>query len=342
MNQYAPSPGLPALKQAIAAHWRRVGWGDVDPVSEITITSGATEALCATFLGLINPGDEVILFEPAYDAYAPDVIMAGGTPRFVRLHPPAASGEHSNDWWFEPADLVAAFGPRTKAVVINTPHNPTGKVFTRPELELVARLCQEHDVLAIADEVYDQLVFDGAVHVPLATLPGMWERTLTINSTGKTFSVTGWKIGYAVGPANLNHALRQAHQWTTFATATPFQQAASVALTQAPERGYYDELRAEYLERRDLLAEVLHEAGLPTLPNRGSYFLMADITGAGFATDVDFCRWLTAEVGVAAIPPSAFYQNPAEAPLLARFCFAKSLDTIRAASERLQRVPRQR
>jgi aspartate/methionine/tyrosine aminotransferase len=371
MNQYAPSPGLPALRQSIADHWARAGWrGGVDPASEVTITSGATEALCAAILGLIDPGDEVILFEPAYDAYGPDVIMAGGVPRYVRLHPPlnaegkmrnaelgmqnaesnaeagaqiiqhsAFSIQHS-DWWFRPEDLAAAFTERTRAIVVNTPHNPTGKVFTRAELELIARLCREHDAIAIADEVYDQLVFDGAEHVPLATLDGMWERTLTINSTGKTFSVTGWKVGYAVGPANLNHALRQAHQWTTFATATPFQQAAAVALRGAPALGYYDELRREYLERRDTLAQVLHGAGLPTLPARGSYFLMADIGATGFGDDAAFCRWLTAEVGVAAIPPSVFYGDAAasrgELPLLARFCFAKGLDTIRAAGERLR------
>jgi aspartate/methionine/tyrosine aminotransferase len=420
LNQYAPSPGLPVLRQSIADHWARAGWrGGVDPASEVTVTSGATEALCAAILGLIDPGDEVILFEPAYDAYGPDVIMAGGVPRYVRLYPPASgergagsvelplsgergagsvelplsgergagsveqqqsrergagseeqSGERgagsragsaeqpgldiaalsaprsslsvprSQDWWFRPEDLAAAFTERTRAIIVNTPHNPTGKVFTRAELELIARLCREHDAIAIADEVYDQLVFDGAEHVQLATLDGMWERTLTINSTGKTFSVTGWKVGYAVGPANLNHSLRQAHQWTTFATATPFQQAAAVALREAPALGYYDELRREYLERRDLLAQVLHEAGLPTLPARGSYFLMADIGATGFGDDAAFCRWLTAEVGVAAIPPSVFYGDAAagrgELPLLARFCFAKGLDTIRAAGERLR------
>ena len=337
MNQYAPSPGLPSLRAAIAEHWARTGWRQgVDPASEVTITSGATEALCATILALIDPGDEVVLFEPAYDAYAPDVILAGGVPRYVRLFPPAAGGERAGDWWFHPDDLAAAFTGRTKAIVLNTPHNPTGKVFTRPELEFIAALCQQHDVIAIADEVYDQLVFDGAEHVPLATLDGMWQRTLTINSTGKTFSVTGWKVGYTVGPAYLNHAVRQAHQWTTFATATPFQQAAAVALTQAPERGYYDELRREYAERRDLLVRVLHEAGLPTLPAHGSYFLMADISATGFGDDKDFCRWLTSEVGVAAIPPSVFYGTQEDAPMLARFCFAKGLDTIRAAGERLR------
>lgn len=353
MNQYAPSPGLPALREAIAAHWARAGWrAGVSPAGEVTVTSGATEALCATILGLVDPGDEVVIFEPAYDAYGPDVIMAGGVSRYVRLHPPlngergtgigeqpvprsSLHASRSADWWFDPDDLAAAFTERTKAVIVNTPHNPTGKVFTRAELELIAQLCRQHDVIAIADEVYDQLVFDGAEHVPIATLPGMWERTLTINSTGKTFSVTGWKVGYTVGPAHLNHAVRQAHQWTTFATATPFQQAAAVALNLAPERGYYQELRREYAERRDLLVEVLRRAGLPTLPARGSYFLMADIGATGFASDGDFCRWLTAEVGVAAIPPSVFYGEQRNTPLLARFCFAKGLDTIRAAGERL-------
>jgi aspartate/methionine/tyrosine aminotransferase len=357
LNQYAPASGLPQLKQAIADHWARSGWREIDPASEVTITSGATEALCSAILALVDPGDEVILFEPAYDAYGPDVTLAGGVARYVTLYPPEAqyAGTEPNlksktqnptsDWWFDADELRAAFNERTKAILVNTPHNPTGKVFSRGELELIAALCQEHDVQAITDEVYDQLVFDGAQHLPLALLPGMWERTLTINSTGKTFSVTGWKIGYGVGPAHLSHALRQSHQWVTFATATPFQQAAAVALETAPERGYYQELRAEYLARRELLTEVLHAAGLPTLPARGSYFLMADIGAVGQRDDAAFCRWLTAEVGVAAIPPSVFYADPARAqgrhagpPLLARFCFAKSLDTIRAAGERLRNL----
>jgi aspartate/methionine/tyrosine aminotransferase len=335
LNQYAPYQGLPRLREAVAATWRAHGWREIDPAREVTVASGATEVLFGAVQALVDPGDEVIIFEPFYDAYVPDVTMAGGRPRLVRLYPPM--GERAT-WWFEPDELRAAFTPRTRLLMLNTPHNPTGKVFTRAELELIAGLCAEHDTLVLADEVYDQLVFDGAAHIPIATLPGMWERTLTINSTGKTFSVTGWKIGYAVGPAWLNDALRAAHQWITFATATPLQAGAAAALEGALANGYYTTFRAEYAERYALLRGILEAAGLPTLRTEGSYFIMADLAGTGFSSDAAFCRWLTREVGVAAIPPSAFYAEPAEAPLLARFCFAKRLETLQAAGERLARA----
>lgn len=331
-NQYAPYIGVPRLREAIAATWQTQGWRTVDPVTEVTVTSGATEALFGAVQALVNPGDEVILFEPFYDAYLPDVTMAGGIPRFVRLHPP---GDGHATWWFDPAELQAAFSPRTRLLMLNTPHNPTGKVFRRDELEQIADLCQTYDVIVISDEVYDQLVFAGATHIPIATLPGMWERTLTINSLGKTFSLTGWKIGYAVGPASLNAALRAAHQWITFATATPLQFAAAAALEGALHNGYYEQFRAEYTARYRLLEEILVSVGLPVLPTEGSYFLMADITPTGFHDDVTFCRYLTQEVGVAAIPPSAFYARQYDLPLLARFCFAKRPETLRAAQQRL-------
>jgi aspartate/methionine/tyrosine aminotransferase len=354
-NQYAPYQGIPRLREAIAATWHAHGWREVDPASEVTITSGATEAIFGAIQALVNPGDEVIIFEPFYDAYVPDVAMAGGVPRYVRMYPPEAGGRRQEtgadpascllppaSWHFDPADLAAAFSPRTRLLILNTPHNPTGKVFTPEELAQIAELCIRHDVLVLSDEVYDQLVFAPFRHTPIATLPGMWERTLTVNSTGKTFSLTGWKIGYAVGPADLSAALRSAHQWITFATATPFQTAMALGLERAAARGYYDQLRVEYAARRDLLAEVLDEAGFPTLPVEGSYFIMADISQAGFASDADFCRWLTSEVGVAAIPPSAFYSSTGETPLLARFCFAKKLETLRAAAGRLSAVRRPR
>ncbi len=331
-NQYAPYIGVPRLREAIAATWQAHGWRTIDPLTEVTVTSGATEAIFSAMQALVNPGDEVILFEPFYDAYLPDVIMAGGVPRIVRLHPP--TGEQRS-WWFDPDELRAAFSPRVRLLLLNTPHNPTGKVFRRSELELIASLCQMHHVLVISDEVYDQLVFDGAEHIPIATLPGMWERTLTVNSLGKTFSLTGWKIGYAVGSAALNAALRAAHQWVTFATATPLQFAAAAALEGALSNGYYDRFRAEYTARYRLLTEILASVDLPVLPTEGSYFLMADISQTGFSDDVSFCRYLTREVGVAAIPPSAFYARQRDLPLLARFCFAKRDETLRAAQQRL-------
>jgi aspartate/methionine/tyrosine aminotransferase len=357
LNQYAPMPGLPRLRQAIAAQWQREQGRAVDWQTEVTVTSGATEALCGAALALLDPGDAAIIFEPAYDAYVPDIVMAGATAIPVQLRPPANEERgtlnddprldnthrssfiaHRSGWWFDADDLRAAFARRPKLIFVNTPHNPTGKVFGRAELELIAALCQEYDVLAVTDEVYDRLVYNGAAHVSLAMLPGMWERTLTLNSVGKTFSVTGWKIGWAVGPALLNRALRAAHQWITFATSTPTQEATAVALEQAAANGYYDQLRADYDERRRLLWGILEGVGLPTLPVVGSYFISADISALGYHDDGAFCRFLTTEVGVAAIPTSAFYTDPATAPPFARFCFAKQRATLEAAGERLQRL----
>lgn len=330
-NQYAPAPGLLSLRQAIAHTYARDYGLEADPLREVTVTSGATEALFDAIMALVDPGDEVIVFEPAYDAYVPDIIMAGGTPRFVTLYPPTADNPR---WHFAEDEVRAAFNTRTRAIMINTPHNPTGKVWSMDELRLIADLCCEHDVVAITDEVYDRLVFDGT-HISLATLPGMWERTITINSTGKTFSVTGWKIGYAIAAAPLTDAVRRAHQWVTFATSTPFQAAMAEALTEAAETGYYDDLQRFYLERRTLLLDVLRRCGMEVVPPEGTYFVMAGIKSWGFADDVSFCRHLTTEVGVAAIPPSVFYGNQAHAPLMARFCFAKAMSTLETAAERL-------
>ena len=331
LNQYAPSHGTARLRAAIGATWQaQHGHGLVDIDSEITVTSGATEAIFAAIQSLVGPGDEVVAFEPFYDSYLPSVVMAGGTLRVVTLRPP--------EWSFDPEELSAAFTDRTRVLLLNTPHNPTGKVFTRTELEQIAVLCQDHDVVAITDEVYDQIIYDGWTHISLATLPGMWERTLTLSSTGKSFSATGWKIGYAIGPAALNAALRAVHQFVTFATATPFQEAMATALEVAPQIGYYDQLRADYTARRDLLRQGLHQAGLPTLPVAGSYFLMADVSHLGFSDDAAFCRYLTKEIGVATVPPSAFYADAARAPQLARFCFAKRDETLAAATEKLARL----
>ncbi len=353
LNQYAPMAGTPRLRRAVAEQWRREHGREIDWLSEVSVTSGATEALCDAALAFLDPGNRAIVFEPAYDAYVPDITMAGAQPIVVQLYPPTKGEElttneqrnlsasvirSSSAWHFDPAELRAAFEQRPRLILLNTPHNPTGKVYTRAELELIAGLCQEFDVLAITDEVYDRLVYDGTAHVPLATLPGMWERTLTLNSVGKTFSVTGWKIGWAVGPAALNTALRQAHQWVTFATATPFQEAAGAAIELAAANGYYGQMRAEYAERRALLRSILEAAGLPTLPAEGSYFISADIGVLGYTDDRAFCRWLTTEIGVAAIPTSAFYSDPATATPLARFCFAKKLETLHAAGERLARL----
>ncbi len=329
-NQYAPSPGLLALRQAIAAKLQRHYGLEYDAEAEVTVTSGATEALFSTLQALIEPGDEVIIFQPFYDAYPPDVVMAGGVPRYVTLHAP--------DWHIDEGELRAAFSPRTKAVIVNTPHNPTGKVYCRAELELIAALCQQYDVLAVADEVYEHLLFDGNQHVALASLPGMRERTITVNSTGKTFSLTGWKIGYLTAPADLTAAVRRVHQFVTFATATPFQVAAAVALIEADERDYYTAFAAMYAAKRDKLAAALTAGGLTPLTPQGTYFTMADTAAFGFSDDVAFARYLTTEVGVACIPPSAFYQasDRAAARHLARFCFAKVEPTLDEAARRLR------
>ena len=257
--------------------------------------------------------------------------MAGGTFRPIRLHPP--------DWSFDLDALRASITPRSKVLLLNTPHNPTGKVFTLDELSALSEIAIEHDLLVLTDEVYDRLTYGDANHHPLALLPGMWDRTLTINSTGKTFSMTGWKIGYAVGPASLNAAVRSVHQFVTFASATPFQEAMAESLELAATGDYYAQLQRDYDHRRQLLDDGLRAAGYDVLPIGGSYFLMADIADRGFANDVDFCRWLVREAGVAAVPPSAFYVDPTSAPLLARFCFAKKPETLTEATRRLSAVP---
>jgi len=330
-NQYAPVGGVPRLRQAIADDWRRRFGREVDPEREVTVTTGATEGIFAAIQAFLDPGDELITFEPFYDSYPASVTLAGGTMRVVRLDPP--------DWSVDVGGLRRAITPRTRVLLLNTPHNPTGKVFTREELTAIAEVCIEHDLIVLADEVYDRIVYDDHAHVPIATLPGMWERTLTLNSTGKTFSLTGWKIGYAVGPAELVGALRTVRQFVTFATATPFQEAMATALAEAPARGYYDDLQREYAARRAALTRVLREAGFRVLDTQGSYFLLTDFAGHDHATDAAFCRWLITEVGVAAIPPSAFYREPGTAPRMARFCFAKELATIEEAGRRLVRMP---
>jgi len=329
-NQYAPAAGLPRLREALAARWQRLHGAPIDAATEVTVASGATELLHDAVLALVEPGDEVIVFEPTYDAYVPDVIMAGGIARPVALRPP--------HWRWDPEELGRAFSPRTRAVILNTPHNPTGKVFTRAELDELAGLCRAHDVVAISDEVYSELTFDGAAHVPIATLPGMRERTITIDSMGKTFSVTGWKVGWAIAPAPLTHALRAIHQFVTFTNSVPFQEALADGLALAEAAGYYTELRATYAARRERLTRALTGAGLTPLPAEGAYFLLCDTAAVGFPDDVAFCRHLCTEIGVAAIPTSVFYADPSSAPPFARFCFAKREETIDAAAARLQKL----
>jgi N-succinyldiaminopimelate aminotransferase len=334
VNQYAVSQGAVALRTAIAAHARRF-WGlQVDPMREVAVTSGATEAIFDAVQAFVDPGDEVVIFEPFYDSYLAAVQLAGGRPRFVRLRPPDAGHAW---WWLDHAELEQAFSPRTSLVIVNTPHNPTGKVFTREELQHIGELARRSDALLISDEVYEHLVFPPARHLPPATLPGLEDRTLTISSGGKSFSFTGWKVGWAVGPEPLVSAVQKVHQWVTFATASPLQAAIAVAL-ELPD-SYYEGLLAEYTQRRAVLARALGGARLEVLPCEGAYFLMCrtDSLRRPEEDDVGFCRRLVAERGVAAIPPSLFYgrEHAAEGQGMARFAFCKSLATLEDAARRL-------
>jgi len=352
-NQYARLQGVPDLGAAIAGFWERQTGRRLDPAGEVTVTSGCTEGLAATLLGLVEPGDEVVLFEPYYDCYRADVVLAGGVVRTVTLRAtgPAwdprehRSGDRCHQegppaFTFDAAELEAAFTERTRAIVLNTPHNPTGKVFTRAELGLIAELCVRHDVLAITDEVYERLVFaDEPGHIRLATLPGMWERTVTLSSLGKTFGLTGWKIGWAIAPPPLSAAVRAAHQFLTFCAPTPLQHGAACALSEtALAEEYARDLVATLRRARDYLAAALVDLGLTVYRPDGTYFIMADHTPMGFASDVEFCRHLTAEIGVAAIPPSVFYATPGAGARLARFAFCKRTETLEEAVRRLRKL----
>jgi N-succinyldiaminopimelate aminotransferase len=323
-NQYAPIAGVAALCEAIAAHQARFYGLAVDPDLGVQVTFGATEAIAAAMLGLLDEGDEVIVFEPLYDSYAACIALAGAQRRVVTLRPPAFA--------FEPAELAAAVTPRTRLVLLNSPHNPTGKVFSRVELEQVAALCREHDLVAVTDEVYEHLVFEGE-HVPLATLEGMAERTVAISSLGKTFSVTGWKVGWATGPAELVAGVRAAKQYLSFSGGTPFQHAGAAALALDDE--FYAALAAAFTTKRDRLCAGLEAAGLRPLRPAGTYFVNAQVPGDGAA----FCRELPERAGVVAIPTSVFYDHPEAGRSLVRFAFCKREAVIDEAAARLAVAP---
>jgi aspartate/methionine/tyrosine aminotransferase len=324
-NQYPPMTGVPELRQAVAAANARFYGLQVDPATEVVVTSGATEAITASLMALLNPGDECVLIEPLYDTYLPVVRMLGAIPRLVRLTPPK--------WELPRAELAAAFGPKTKAILLNTPMNPTSKVFDLDELGFIAGLLQQHDAYAVCDEVYEHLVFDGLQHIPLMTLPGMRERCLRIGSAGKTFSLTGWKVGYITAPATLASVAAKAHQNLTFTTPPNLQRAVAVGL--AKDDAYFDSLAGNLQERRDILATGLARIGFGVLPTQGSYFITTDFSPLGFnGDDVAFCRHITEHAGVTAIPVTAFYEGAAPNHF-ARFAFCKRPEVLHAALDRL-------
>jgi N-succinyldiaminopimelate aminotransferase len=323
-NQYSPTSGTSELRRAVAEHQRRFYGLDYDADAEVTVYAGATEAIHSTLQALLDPGDEVVLFEPFYDSYPACIALAGATARVVTLRAPRFE--------YDPDELLAAITPKTRAVLVNTPNNPSGKVFSRSELAHLAGICRERDLVAITDEVYEHMTY-GAEHVPLASLPGMRERTVTISSTGKTFSMTGWKIGYSCAAPELTAALRGVHQFVTFCVATPLQHAMAAALS-APD-DYFAALQRDYQSRRDRLCRGLAEAGFEVLTPAGTYFAQADIRTLGHSDDVEFCRMLPERVGVAAIPTSAFYANKAEGRHLVRFAFCKTDATLDEGIRRL-------
>lgn len=343
-NQYARTFGVPTLTAAIAEDFSRRAGVAADPDAWVTVTSGCTEAIPATLLGLLNPGDEIVLFEPFYDSYRACVALAGATPRFVPLRPPPAGSPESAPFTFDESELRAAITPRTRMIVVNTPHNPTGKVFSREELSLIAELCVRHGLIAVTDEVYEHLVFDPTLpHLHLASFPGMSERTVTLSSLGKTFSYTGWKVGWAIAPPALSAGVRAAHQFLTFATCTPMQHAAADAIRDGA--GAIRELVAMLRTNRDALADTLRRFGLRVFMPAGTYFIMADHAALGRGDDRAFCRWLTEEVKVAAIPPSVFCASTDLCRSLARFAFVKKRETLEEAARRLDAArdrPRER
>jgi N-succinyldiaminopimelate aminotransferase len=324
-NQYPPGPGVPELRQAVAAHQQRFYGLAVDPDSQVLVTCGATEAIASALFALLDSGDEAIAFEPYYDSYAACISMAGATRRPVTLRAP--------DFALDVDELRAAVTPRTRLILLNTPHNPTGAVFGRAELEAIAAVAQEHDLLVVADEVYEHLTFDGVEHVPIATLPGMWERTVTIGSAGKSFSFTGWKVGWATGPAPLVSAVRTAKQFLTYVASGPFQYAAAVGLA-LPDT-YFSEFRSDLQRKRDCLSDGLERVGLEVFRPKGTYFVTADIRPLGESDGMDFCRSLPERCGVVAVPNVVFYDDVDAGRALVRFAFCKRLEVLEAAVDRL-------
>jgi len=328
INQYAITWGAKPFRDAIAAKYHRTYDWTVDPEREITVCCGATEGMVASLLAILDPGDEVVLFEPFYENYGPDTQLCGAASRYVSLRAP--------DWSFDPDELRRAFSPRTKAIILNSPNNPTGKVFTRQELEFIAGLCQEFDVLAITDEIYEHILYDGAVHIPIATLPGMRERSVLVNSMSKTYSVTGWRVGWVLAPPDLTDSIRKVHDFLTVGAASPLQQAGVYALAQNPD--YYLRLAEEYRSRRNYIIETLDSVGFKCFMPYGAYYVMTDVSGFGFASDTAFVEHLITKLGVAAVPGSSFYSQNGGGGQQVRFCFCKKYETLEAARHQLRKL----
>jgi aspartate/methionine/tyrosine aminotransferase len=328
VNQYAITWGAEPLREAIAADFSR-RYGLPVGADQVTVCCGATEAMIATLLAVLDPGDEAVIFEPFYENYGPDSVISGAVPRFVTLREP--------DWTFDPDELAAAFNERTRVIIINTPNNPTGKVFTRDELAIIAALCERWDVLAISDEIYQHILYEGRAHVPMAAIEGMAERTITISGLSKTYSVTGWRVGWAIAPRELTGHVRKMHDFLTVGAPAPLQEAGARAL--GLDASYYAQLAADYLRKRNLLLDILGRHGFVCYKPYGAYYIMTDIGAFGFPDDVEFAKYLVRDIGVAAVPGSSFYHHPAGWRTKLRFAFSKKDETLLEADRRLSRLP---
>src|SRR5271155_5595685 len=333
VNQYAITWGAKSLRNAIARQMQEWQGIAVDPETQITVCCGSTEAMISTLLAVCNKGDEVVIFEPFYENYGPDAVLSGAKPVFVKLRPPTSA---DGEWTFDERELRATIHHQTKAIILNTPNNPTGKVFTRAELELIRDLCVEFNVLAITDEIYEHILYDGTKHISVASLEGMSDRTVTINGLSKSYSVTGWRVGWAVGPPTITNAIRKVHDFLTVGAPAPLQEAGAAAL--ALPASYYQNLADRYRSRRDHLIPALEKAGFHCYRPRGAYYVMTDISAFGFANDVEFAAYLVKDVGIACVPGSSFYKHPKDGSQQVRFAFCKKPETLDEAGRRLQRV----
>jgi aminotransferase len=342
INQYAITWGAKPLRDAIVEKFEHTQGVRVDPEREITICCGSTEAMMAAMMAVINPGDEIVVFEPFYENYGPDAILSGATPRFVKMRPPA---DENSFWSYDENELAAAFGPNTKAIILNTPNNPTGKVFTRPELEFIRDLCVRWNAFCITDEIYEHILYDGAQHISMARIDGMRERTIVINGMSKTYSVTGWRVGWAIAPPEATSAIRKVHDFLTVGAPAPLQQAGAIAL-RSPQ-SYYDKLAANYAEKRARLLKILEHAGFTVFKPRGAYYIMTDISRfpdpdpvrfAAGTKDVAFAKYLVEEIGVASVPGSSFYNEPRDGANQVRFTFCKKESTLAAGEARLAKL----